>query len=72
MRVVRDHLVMCWVAMLTGLAALSMAGLWTWNGWLQLATIAAIAIVCTRVFAPVYYGWREPEDYPGRRTRRQR
>jgi hypothetical protein len=70
MSIVRDHVVMCWVALLTGFAVLTAAGLWTWNGWLRLATIAALAFACTRLLAPVYYGWRDPDDYPGRRTGR--
>jgi hypothetical protein len=67
---VRDHLVLFWLAMVLGIFGLSIAGLWDWNPWLRLAAPAVLMIVCSRLLAPVYYGWREPEDYPGRRTRR--
>lgn len=66
---VRDHLVLFWIAVIAGCAILVLAGLGTWNPWLQLAAPTALGVICTRIFAPVYFGWREPEDYPGRRTR---
>jgi membrane protein implicated in regulation of membrane protease activity len=66
---VRDHLVLFWITVLGGCAILVLAGLGTWNPWLQLAAPTALGVICTRIFAPVYFGWREPEDYPGRRTR---
>jgi hypothetical protein len=67
---VRDHLVLFWISVTIGCAVLVRAGLDTWSPWLQLAAPVALGVICTRIFAPVYYGWREPEDYPGRRTRR--
>jgi hypothetical protein len=56
--------------MVVGIVALCIAGLWDWNPWLRLAAPLVLMIVCSRLRAPVYYGRREPEDYPGRRTRR--
>ncbi len=50
-------------------AGLVVAGLWGWNPWLQLLAPLLLMLICTRIFAPVHFGWREPEDYPGRRTR---
>jgi membrane protein implicated in regulation of membrane protease activity len=66
---VRDHLVLLAIAMVVGCAALVLAGLGAWNPWLQLLVPSALGVICTRIFAPVYFGWRDPEDYPGRRTR---
>jgi hypothetical protein len=67
---VRDHLVLFWLAMVLGILVLCTAGLWDWNPWLRLAAPAVVMIICSRLVAPVDYGWREPEDHPGRRTRR--
>jgi hypothetical protein len=66
---VRDHVVLCWISMTAGTAGLVMAGLWTWNGWLQLAAPLVLAMVCTRLLAHVYFGWREPDEVPRRRAR---
>jgi membrane protein implicated in regulation of membrane protease activity len=66
---VRDHLVLFWITVTAGCAGLVLAGLGTWNPWLQVAAPFALGVICTRLLAPVYYGWREPEDSPGRRTR---
>jgi hypothetical protein len=52
-----------------GCVALTLAGFGTWNPWLQLLAPFVLGVICTRIFAPVYFGWRDPEDYPGRRTR---
>ncbi len=65
----RDHLVLFWVTVILATVALNLVGFWSWDRWLQLAVMAVLMVVCTRLLAPVYYGWREPEDYPGRRTR---
>jgi hypothetical protein len=62
----RDHLVLFIVAMVVGCVALILAGLGTWNPWFQLLAPALLMVICSRLFAPVYYGWREPED-PSRR-----
>jgi peptidoglycan/LPS O-acetylase OafA/YrhL len=67
---VRDHLVLMSITFIAGCVVLFLAGLDTWSPWLQLAVPTMLGVLCTRVFAPVYFGWREPEDYPGRRTRR--
>jgi membrane protein implicated in regulation of membrane protease activity len=67
---VRDHLVLMWITFIAATAVLVLAGLDTWNPWLQLAVPTVLGVLCTRIFAPVYFGWLEPEDYPGRRTRR--
>jgi hypothetical protein len=67
---VRDHLVLMSITFIAGCAVLLLAGFDTWNPWLQLAVPTVLGVLCTRVFAPVYFGWREPEDYPGRRTGR--
>jgi membrane protein implicated in regulation of membrane protease activity len=67
---VRDHFVLLWTAVTVGCVVLVRAGLDTWNPWLQLGAVVLLGVICTRVFAPVYYGWRDPEDHPGRRTRR--
>jgi membrane protein implicated in regulation of membrane protease activity len=69
MSTVRDHLVLFWIMLAVGCAGLVMAGLWGWNPWVQLFAPVLLIVICTRIFAPVYFGWREPEDYPGRRTR---
>jgi hypothetical protein len=66
---VRDHLVLFWIVVAVGCVALVRAGLDTWNPWLQLAAPVVLGVICTRVFAPVYYGWREPEDHPRNRAR---
>ncbi len=66
---VRDHLVLFAIVMTIGCAALVLAGLGNWNPWLQLAAPVALAVVCTRLLAPVYFGWREPHEVPRRRAR---
>ncbi len=66
---VRDHLVLLAIAMVVGCAALVLAGLGTWNPWLQLLAPAALGVICTRIFAPVYFGWLEPDKHRSRRTR---
>jgi membrane protein implicated in regulation of membrane protease activity len=58
----RDHLVLFIVAMIVGCAVLIVAGLGTWNPWFQLAAPLLLMMVCSRLLAPVYYGWREPGD----------
>jgi membrane protein implicated in regulation of membrane protease activity len=69
MSTVRDHLALFWITLSIGSVGLVVAGLWGWNPWLQLVAPLLLMVICTRIFAPVYFGWREPEDYPGRRTR---
>jgi hypothetical protein len=63
---VRDHVALFYVALAGSIVLLNIAGFWTWNGWAQLGSMALVALVCTRVFAPVYFGWREREDYERR------
>jgi membrane protein implicated in regulation of membrane protease activity len=62
----RDHVALCYVALVSGVVALFVAGFGSWNGWVQLGAIGALAVVCTRLLAPIYFGWREPEDYERR------
>jgi membrane protein implicated in regulation of membrane protease activity len=59
----RDHVVLCYIAGVAGVVLLHFAGLWTWNSWAQLGSLAVVMLVCTRILAPVYFGWREPEDH---------
>jgi membrane protein implicated in regulation of membrane protease activity len=68
---VRDHVVLCWIAMAIGTVGLVVAGFWTWNGWLQLAAPLILAVIVTRLLAPVYYGWREPGEAQRRRARQR-
>lgn len=69
MRRVRDHLAVFAVVMTIGCALLVLAGLGTWNPWFQIAAPMLLMVISSRLLAPVYFGWREPEDYPGRRSR---
>jgi hypothetical protein len=48
---------------------LFLVGLGT-SPWLQLLVPVFVAIVCTRLLAPVYFGWREPDEVRGRARRR--
>ena len=67
---VRDHLVFFWLAMVAGILGLGFAGFWAWDRWLQLVAMGALMVVCTRLLAPVYFGWREPGEVRGRPRRR--
>jgi membrane protein implicated in regulation of membrane protease activity len=69
MTAMRDHVLVSVVVMTVGTVGLVAAGLGTWNPWLQLAAPLVLAIICTRLLAPVYFGWREPGEVPGRRAR---
>ena len=65
---VRDHVVLCVAATITVTLGLFAAALGA-NPWLQLFLPLAVAIVCTRLLAPVYFGWREPGEVDRRRRR---
>jgi membrane protein implicated in regulation of membrane protease activity len=69
MRLVRDHVVLCFLATVAVTVALFLVGLGT-DPWLQLVVPVLVAVVCTRLLAPVYFGWREPGEI--RRPGRQR
>jgi hypothetical protein len=69
MSAVRDHLGLLAIAMAIGYVVFAILGFWTWDRWLQLASLGVLAVICTRIFAPVYFGWRDPKDDAGRRTR---
>lgn len=69
MRLVRDHVVLCFLATVTVTVGLFLVGLGT-DPWLQLLVPVFVALICTRLLAPVYFGWREPDQV--RRPRRQR
>jgi hypothetical protein len=65
----RDHPVLSAISMAAGVVGLGVAGFWTWDRWLQLAAMLGLMIVCSRLLAPVYFGWREPGEVPRRRAR---
>ena len=69
MRLVRDHVVLCFLATVAVTLGLFLVGLGT-SPWLQLLVPVFVAIVCTRLLAPVYFGWREPDEGRGRGRRR--
>lgn len=41
---------------------LVVAGLQDWDRWIQLVAMAAVLISATRLFAPEFFGWTDPED----------
>ena len=41
---------------------LALGGLPTWDRWIQLAVMAVVLITVTRLFAPEFFGWTDPED----------
>jgi membrane protein implicated in regulation of membrane protease activity len=63
----RDHLVLLAIVVIIGCTGLVLAGLGGWNPWLQLAAPTLLGVICTRIVAPVYFGWREPDERPVRR-----
>jgi len=69
LRLVRDHVVLCFLATVAVTFGLFLVGLGT-SPWLQLLVPVFVAIVCTRLLAPVYFGWREPDEVRGRARRR--
>ena len=69
MSLVRDHVVLCFRATVAVTVGLFLAGLGT-SPWLQLLVPVLVAIVCTRLLAPVYFGWREPDEVRSRPRRR--
>ena len=69
MSLVRDHVLLCFLATVAVTVGLFLVGLGT-NPWLQLLVPVCVAIVCTRLLAPVYFGWREPGEVRGRPRRR--
>lgn len=69
MRLVREHVLLCFLATVAATVGLFLAGLGS-NPWAQLLVPVFVAIVCTRLLAPVYFGWREPDEARGRPRRR--
>jgi membrane protein implicated in regulation of membrane protease activity len=66
---VRDHLALFAIVMTIGCAVLVLAGLGTWNPWFQIGAPMLLMVICTRLLAPIYFGWREPDEMPRRRAR---
>jgi membrane protein implicated in regulation of membrane protease activity len=61
---VRDHLLLFFAAMIVGIVALAVVGFGTWSSWLQAGALAGLMVICSRLLAPVYFGWREPDERP--------
>jgi hypothetical protein len=62
MTAMRDHVVLAYALLIATALVLTIAGFWGWNGWLQLGAVAVTMLACSRL-APVYFGWREPDDH---------
>jgi hypothetical protein len=69
MRLMRDHVLLCFLATVVVTVRLSLIGPVT-NPWLELLLPVCVAVICTRLLAPVYSGWREPDEVRGRQRRR--